>query len=208
MAVVVIFRGAYEQVGNTIALWTDSGVDRHIAGWSIPMTWFQALNPLFIFILTPPLVAYWTHRAKEGREPTSITKMATGAAIVAVSYLMLAAVAAWCDAEHVRASWIWLSLYFVVMTVGELFILPVGLGFFGRSAPEGYGATAIAIWFFAGFAGNIFAGALGTAWSIFSPALFFVVTGVVAAIAAASLLPFGKSAARAEGDTIQDAAKA
>jgi proton-dependent oligopeptide transporter, POT family len=204
MAVVVIFRGAYEQNGNTIALWTDSGVDRHVtAGWSIPMTWFQALNPLLIFLLTPPLVAYWTHRAKQGREPTSITKMAIGALIVAVSYLMLAAIAAWSDAEHARASWIWLALFFLVMTIGELFILPVGLGFFGRSAPAGYGATAIAIWFFAGFAGNIFAGALGTAWSTVSPAVFFAAVGVVGIVSALLLLPFEKSAARAERDLVR-----
>jgi POT family proton-dependent oligopeptide transporter len=204
MAVVVIFRGAYEQIGNTIALWTDSGVDRHVtAAWSIPMTWFQSLDPLLIFLLTPLLVAYWTRRAKQGREPSSITKMAIGAALVAVSYLMLAGVAAWSDAEHMRASWMWLTLWFVVFTVGELFILPVGLGFFGRSAPEGYGATAIAIWFFAGFVGNIFAGTLGTAWSSLSPAMFFAITGVIAGIAALLLLPFEKSAARAEGDLVR-----
>jgi POT family proton-dependent oligopeptide transporter len=209
MAVVVIFRGAYEQNGNTIALWTDSGVDRHVtAGWSIPMTWFQALNPLLIFLLTPPLVAYWTHRAKQGREPTSVTKMAIGAAIVAVSYLMLAVVAAWCDAEHMRASWVWLALYFLILTIGELFILPVGLGFFGRSAPAGYGATAIAIWFFAGFAGNLFAGALGVAWSSLSPTVFFAAVGVVGLISAALLLPFEKSAARAEGDLVRAPAQA
>jgi hypothetical protein len=55
--VVIIFRGAYEQNGNTIAPWTDVGVDRHVAGgWSIPLTWFQSLNPLVIFIGTPILV--------------------------------------------------------------------------------------------------------------------------------------------------------
>jgi POT family proton-dependent oligopeptide transporter len=209
MAIVVIFRGAYEQNGNTIALWTDSGVDRHVtAGWSIPMTWFQSLNPLLIFLFTPPLVAYWTYRAKQGREPNSITKMAIGAAIVALSYFMLAGVSVWCDVEHARASWIWLSLYFLILTIGELFILPVGLGFFGRSAPDGYGATAIAVWFFAGFAGNIFAGVLGTAWSMVSPAVFFALVGVVGLISAALLLPFGKSAARAEGDLVRSDAPA
>jgi len=73
-AIVVIFRGAYEQVGNTIALWADSGVDREIAaGWTIPMTWFQALDSLIVFAFTPLLVARWarTHGpfAADGRDP-------------------------------------------------------------------------------------------------------------------------------------------
>ncbi len=48
--VVVVYRGAYEQLGNTFAIWADQGVDRRIAaGLTIPMTWFQSLNPMFVF---------------------------------------------------------------------------------------------------------------------------------------------------------------
>ncbi len=46
-----IFRGAYEQVGNTVALWTDAGVDRALGGFVIPMTWFKALNPLLVITI-------------------------------------------------------------------------------------------------------------------------------------------------------------
>jgi proton-dependent oligopeptide transporter, POT family len=201
MAVIVIFRGAYEQIGNTVMLWTDSGVDRHlIAGWTIPRTWFQALDPLLIILLTPLLVAYWTRSAKLGREPSSIAKMATGAAIIAISYLMIAAVAAWCDARGIRASWIWLTLFFIVMTTGELFILPVGLGFFGRTAPAGHAATTIAIWFFAGFFGNLFAGALGTLWTQLPAGPYFSLIGAIAGVAGLLLLVFKKAAIRAEQD--------
>jgi POT family proton-dependent oligopeptide transporter len=95
MAVVIVFRGAYEQNGNTIALWTDVGVDRHVAGGlSIPLTWFQALNPLMIFIGTPILVGYWTWLGRRHREPSSVAKMATGALIVAISYALVAVVCA------------------------------------------------------------------------------------------------------------------
>ena len=96
MAVVIIFRGAYEQNGNTIALWTDSGVDRHLnAHLSIPLTWFQALNPLLIFLLTPILVSYWTRLAKTGREPSSVRKMVTGAMLLALSFAIIAVSSAW-----------------------------------------------------------------------------------------------------------------
>ena len=96
MAVVIVFRGAYEQNGNTIALWTDTGVDRHVlGGWLIPLTWFQALNPLIIFIGTPLLVAWWTRAGLKHREPASVTKMATGALIVAASFALIAVCASW-----------------------------------------------------------------------------------------------------------------
>ena len=52
IAIIVVFRGAYEQIGNTVALWADSAVDRSAGlGWTIPSTWFQALNPLLVFTI-------------------------------------------------------------------------------------------------------------------------------------------------------------
>ncbi len=77
-AIVVIFRGAYEQVGNTVALWADVGVDRQVtSGWSIPMAWFQALDPLVVFAATPLLVARWSRLAKRGIDTPSLLKMAS-----------------------------------------------------------------------------------------------------------------------------------
>jgi POT family proton-dependent oligopeptide transporter len=199
MAVVIVFRGAYEQNGNTIALWTDAGVDRHVtAGWQIPLTWFQSLNPLLIFLGTPPLVALWTWLGRRRREPASVTKMATGALITAASFALVAVVCLYSDAHHARSSWVWLAAFFGVMTLGELFILPVGLGLFGRLAPRGFEATAIAIWFFAGFVGNLFAGWLGLFWSRLSQPGFFALIAVVSLVAAALLAPFIAPTARAE----------
>jgi POT family proton-dependent oligopeptide transporter len=199
MAVVIVFRGAYEQNGNTIALWTDSGVDRHLTGQlSIPLTWFQALNPLLIFLLTPIFVSHWTRQARKGREPSSVRKMVTGAILVGLSFVLISLVSAHSAATHTRSSWIWLTLFFVVLTAGELFILPVGLGLFGRLAPKGFEATAIAIWFFAGFAGNLFAGGLGVLWSRLSQPQFFMLIAAVSTVAAALLLIFVPAGGRAE----------
>ncbi|RDJ00380.1 MFS transporter [Dyella solisilvae] len=192
-AIVVVFRGAYEQVGNTIALWASDGVDRHVtANWVIPMTWFQSLDSLVVFTATPLLVMRWARLAKRGVETPWLLKMAFGAAVVAASYLILAGVAAWSDAHGTRASWMWLVGWFVMMTLGELYILPIGLGLFGRMAPEGFRATSIATWFFAGFFGNLLAGALGTLWSDLSHGWFFALIGVVAGIAATLLYILGR----------------
>jgi POT family proton-dependent oligopeptide transporter len=186
-AVAVVFRVAYEQVGNTLPLWIEHA-DRQIGSFAIPMTWFQSLNPLLIFLLTPAFVARWLELARQGREPSALRKMATGALVVCSSYLMLAAVAAWYTRHGSTASWLWLVAFFVVMTTGELFILPVGLGLFGRLAPQRYAATSIALWFFAAFVGNLAAGALGALWSDVSPAEFFCLTAGAAAVSALGLL--------------------
>jgi POT family proton-dependent oligopeptide transporter len=191
-AIVVVFRGAYEQVGNTIALWANDGVDRHVtAGWSIPMTWFQSLDSLVVFTATPLLVLRWARLARRGIETPWLKKMAFGAAVVGASYLILAAVAAWSDAHGTRASWVWLVGWFVMMTLGELYILPIGLGLFGRMAPEGFRATSIATWFFAGFFGNLLAGALGTLWSGLPHGWFFALIGAVAGFAGVLLYILG-----------------
>ncbi|WP_201315798.1 peptide MFS transporter [Dyella sp. EPa41] len=191
-AIVVVFRGAYEQVGNTIALWASEGVDRHVtAAWSIPMTWFQSLDSLVVFTATPLLVIRWARLARRGIETPWLKKMAFGAAVVGASYLILAAVAAWSEAHGTRASWAWLVGWFVMMTLGELYILPIGLGLFGRMAPEGFRATSIATWFFAGFFGNLLAGALGTLWSSLTHGWFFALVGLVAGLAAALLYILG-----------------
>jgi POT family proton-dependent oligopeptide transporter len=192
-AIVVVFRGAYEQVGNTIALWTDQSVDRGLAsGWVIPMTWFQSINSVVVFTVTPLLVARWARLGRRGVETPLLARMAFGAAVVGGSYLLLAALSAWCEARGVRAHWGWLAAWFVVMTTGELYILPVGLALFGRLAPEGFRATSIATWFFAGFFGNLLAGALGTLWCGLSHARFFALIAAVAAVAAILLYMLGR----------------
>ena len=180
-----IFRGAYEQIGNTLALWTDTGVDRNWGGFVIPMTWFQALNPLLVISMTPLLLLHWSRRANVGRETSPARKMAIGALIVAMAYLLLAAVTAFVGTE--RASWLWLLAFFVILTLGELYILPTGLGLFARLAPPRLGATTVAGWFLAVFTGSLLAGVVGALWSRASHTGFFILLAGLATLAAALL---------------------
>ena len=75
---VTVFRAAYEQIGNTVALWADSGVDRAAGAFQIPMTWFQSLNPLFVMLLTPPLLAYWRRHSHKETQASLVRRMALG----------------------------------------------------------------------------------------------------------------------------------
>lgn len=185
---VTVFRAAYEQVGNTVALWADSGVDRAIGDFVIPMTWFQSLNPLFVMLLTPPLLAWWHRRAAAGVDQAPLRRMACGALIVAGAYLLLA-LAGWNagGAEGSATGWIWLVLFFLVLTIGELFILPTGLGLFARLAPRHLGSTTVAAWFLVTFAGSLSAGLVGGLWSRFAPGAFFALLAALAALSAGLL---------------------
>jgi POT family proton-dependent oligopeptide transporter len=197
LAVVVLFRGAYEQIGNTVALWAGNDIDRATgSGFVIPMTWFQSLNSLFVFLLTPFVVALWTWQAKTRGEPSSMTKMAIGALLVAASYVMLAAVSADADSAGTRAAWWWLVLFFALITTGELYVLPVGLGLFARMAPAGFGATAIAAWYFAAFGGNLLAGTIGARWKLIGHSGFFIAVAGLACVAAIALKALDRAVKR------------
>ena len=180
---VTIFRGAYEQVGNTVALWADVGVDRQLMGWTIPMTWFQSLNPLLVMLLTPGLLAVWRKRAGHGQNARIARRMALGALIVAAAYMLLSVV----TLTNAHAPWPWLFAFFFVFTLGELFVLPTGLGLFARLAPPGFGATTVAAWYLTIFSGSLFAGLVGTAWSWVDHQTYFALLALLAGLSAAAL---------------------
>jgi POT family proton-dependent oligopeptide transporter len=191
-----VFRSAYEQIGNTVALWTDVGIDRTLGAGIIPMTWFASLDPLLVFMMTPLLLAHWRRRTQAGSPGSAMRKMALGALIVGSAFLLLATVAFSAGTE--RASWVWLVLFYVIFTFGELYILPTGLGLFARLAPIGYGATTVAAWFFVICTGSLSAGIVGTLWDRISHAGFFALLAVISAIAGALLLALDPAIRRIE----------
>ena len=184
-AAVAVFRSAYEQVGNTVALWSDAGVDKMVGHFTIPMTWFIAINPLCVMLMTPLLLAWWRKREAAGFIPLPTQRMATGALIVGSSYLLLAGLA-W-TAGNSAVHWQWFVLFWLVLTFGELFILPTGLGLFARLAPPRVGVTTVGSWFLATFAGNLASGLVGSLWTYMSHRVFFVLVAVICLLSAIGL---------------------
>jgi POT family proton-dependent oligopeptide transporter len=183
MLPVSLFWGTYEQQGNTIALWADAHTDRHfnllfIAG-EIPVTWFQAFNPFMIFAFTPFIVAFW--RRQGAREPSTVTKMAIGCLLNATAYLVMVAAAA--HAGGAQASWLWLFGYFVVITVGELYLSPVGLSLVTKVAPLHLLSMMMGVWLATSFVGGFLAGYLGTFWSSMTKPSFFLMLAIISGLA-------------------------
>jgi len=187
-----LFWATYEQAGNTIALWADANTDRAInllgVSAEIPTTWFQAFNPFMIFAFTPFVVALWSFQAARGSEPSTISKMALGCFGVALSYLLLA-LAAW-HAGPGKASWLWLLAFFVILTVGELYLSPVGLSLVTKIAPIRILSMMMGVWLATSFIGGFLAGWLGSFWSRMEKPEFFLMIAAIAACASAAIFAF------------------
>jgi len=196
-----LFWAAYEQMGNTIILWADGYTDRsidplHLFGLSaqIPSTWFLAVNPFMIFAFTPLVVALWARQAARGTEPPTITKMAYGCFGVAIAYLIMAAAAlsasgiagtaaGAASGDAGKASWLWLFAYFVVITLGELYLSPVGLSFVTKVAPARLISLMMGVWLATSFTGGFLSGYIGSLWSRMTKPEFFLLVAGVAAVA-------------------------
>jgi POT family proton-dependent oligopeptide transporter len=189
---VTFFWATYEQQGNTIALWADDYTDRtiNLIVWAgqIPVTWFQAFNPFMIFAFTPFILALWKRQEETGREPSTVMKMAFGCFGVAAAYLILAAAAF--SAGGGKASWLWLTAYFVVLTIGELYLSPVGLSLVTKVAPARAVSMMMGVWLATSFTGNFIGGYLGSFWSSMAKDSFFMMIAAIAALAGLVILAF------------------
>ncbi len=184
-----LFWATYEQQGNTLVLWADANTDRTIdlLGFvtQIPTTWFLAFNPFMIFAFTPFVVALWARQAMHDSEPSSITKMALGCFGVTVANLIMAVAAL--SAGGGKASWLWLLFYFVVITVGELYLSPIGLSLVTKVAPLRILSMMMGVWLATSFVGGFLAGYLGSFWSRMDKPAFFLMIAAIAAVAAVAI---------------------
>jgi POT family proton-dependent oligopeptide transporter len=185
---VTFFWATYEQQGNTIALWADGHTDRSLGSFEIPATWFQAVNPFMIFAFTPWILALWKRQAARGREPSTVLKMAYGCFGTALAYLVLVAAAFVADGG--KASVLWLLLYFVILTVGELYLSPVGLSLVTKVAPARAISLMMGVWLSTSFTGGFLAGYLGSFWSDMAKGSFFMMIAIIAALAGLVILAF------------------
>jgi POT family proton-dependent oligopeptide transporter len=169
----VIFWGVYEQQGNTIQLFADRNTDWHIFGKELPSTWFQAVNPMFIFLLTPFLNLYWSRQSARGREAASVSKMAIGCMLLGVSFLPLMWVTSGLGPNQ-RISFLWLVGCTLIYTVGELYLSPIGLSLVTKVAPARLVSMLMGMWFLSSFFGNFLSGYLGTYYEKMSRPSFFL----------------------------------
>jgi POT family proton-dependent oligopeptide transporter len=197
-----LFWATYEQQGNTIALWADDYTDRYVnfGLWKgeIPVTWFQAFNPFMIFAFTPFVIALWAWQARRGSEPSTISKMALGCFGVTLANLIMAC-AAWSGAGE-AVSWLWLLGYFIVITIGELYLSPIGLSLVSKVSPARVVSMMMGVWLATSFVGNFLAGWLGSYWSSMNKMHFFLMIAGIAALAGLLIWAFNRPLKPVIGD--------
>ncbi|GAM97780.1 di-/tripeptide transporter [alpha proteobacterium U9-1i] len=192
IAVVILFRIAYEQSGNTITLWLNDRTERSLGGWDIPAPWFTSLNPLLIIVLTPFLMVYWRKRKAAGQEPNLFRRMAIGCALAGLACLIMVAAAYDYAASAAPVSALWVITYFVLLTLGELLVLPIGLALIGRLSPVQVASMMMGAWYIAKFVGSVSAGFIGTLWLTIPTELFFAIGAGSTFLAALILFWMGR----------------
>lgn len=156
---VVLFWMGFEQAGGTMNLFALEYTDRKIFGWMMPASYFQALNPLMIFILAPLFSIFfvWIDRRRGGF--SAPVKMALGMIILGLGFLVLAVAQEYANTVG-RISPMWLVLVYLLHTIGELFLSPVGLSMVTRLAPLQIASLMMGVWFTAVAVANYLAGTL------------------------------------------------
>ncbi|HNJ59349.1 MAG TPA: peptide MFS transporter, partial [Chitinophagaceae bacterium] len=156
---VIFFWGAFEQAGASLTIFADRQTDRHIFGWEMPASYFQSINPLAIIALAPVFSALWLTLGNKNAEPSTPKKMALGLVLVAVGYLLIAYAVKGVDAST-KVSMFWLFSLYIVHTMGELCLSPIGLSMVAKLSPLRFSSLLMGTWFLANAAANKFAGTL------------------------------------------------
>lgn len=128
---------------------------------------FQSINPFFVVILTPLIIAFFSFLRKRKREPTTATKIAYGLLISALSTLVMVWAVYYTDNGMNKASAWWLIGSYGVITVGELLLSPMGLSMVSKLAPLRLTALMMGGWQLATSIGNKLSGVLAKNWDKF-----------------------------------------
>eukprot|EP00963_Diacronema_lutheri_P009042 scaffold800_cov327-Pavlova_lutheri.AAC.11 len=175
-SLTIVFWAVYEQKSNTLALFEDREVNRYVGRFHVPTEWFQSIDALFILAFTPLVGMFWRYQNGRNQEPSPETKMGIGYVFASVSYLVLLLPVLLFS----QVGMVWIFLMIAVLTVGELFLSPIGLSFVSQNAPPQLGSFLMGVWFLASFAGNYLAGFLGTFYSTVGHAWFFALLSLLA----------------------------
>jgi POT family proton-dependent oligopeptide transporter len=127
----------------------------------------QSINPGWVIILTPLVVAFFTFLRRKGKEPSTPTKIAFGLFVSALSALvMVAAVKAGENGAEKVSAW-WLIGCYGVITIGELFLSPMGLSLVSKLSPPRITALMMGGWFLSTSIGNKLSGVLASMWDTY-----------------------------------------
>ncbi|OQB63545.1 MAG: Di-/tripeptide transporter [Bacteroidetes bacterium ADurb.Bin141] len=136
----------------------------------------QSINPFWVVVLTPVIVAFWSMLKRRNREPSTTWKIFYGFFITSLSTLVMVAATYACHNGMEKSSMLWLIASYGVITVGELCLSPMALSLVSKLSPPRLTALMMGGWFLSTSIGNKMSGVLASMWDGYEhKANFFLV---------------------------------
>jgi proton-dependent oligopeptide transporter, POT family len=180
-AAATVFWMAYEQAGSTLNLFASRNTNNAVLGHRFPPSWYQSLPPLFIILFAPVFAALWLRLGR--RNPSSPAKFALALLLLSLGFAVMIGAAA-AAAGGARVSPLWLVLSYLLQTLGELCLSPVGLSAMSVLAPARIAGLVMGVWFLALSVGNYLAGMASSVYETLPlTTLFTIVTATALATA-------------------------
>ncbi len=136
----------------------------------------QSINPFWVVVLTPVIVAFWSMLKRRNREPSTTWKIFYGFFITSLSTLVMVAATYACHNGMEKSSMLWLIGSYGVITIGELCLSPMALSLVSKLSPPRLTALMMGGWFLSTSIGNKMSGVLASMWDNYEhKANFFLV---------------------------------
>jgi len=176
--VISIFESiAYGQIFNVSSIWIQQHVALDLAGFRIPVPWFQAINSIFSICCVPLLFWIWRCQTSRGREPNELAKIGTGAWLAAASNLILVAAIFVSGAQLVNP--IWPFFYSAGLGISFLYYWPTLLALVSRAAPAKLNSTLMGLAFMSLFIANTLVGWIGGFYEKMPPGQFWAMHAAI-----------------------------
>jgi POT family proton-dependent oligopeptide transporter len=150
-----LFWGVFEQAGSTLNLFALERTNNVALGWEFPSTWWQSLNAVLIVLIAPIFAVIWIRLGP--RQPATATKFAFGLIGVGIGFLYLIP-GAQMTLGGAKVGISWLFMVYLIHTLAELTLSPVGLSAMTKLAPPRIVSLVMGIWFLGASIGNFLAG--------------------------------------------------
>lgn len=145
---------------------------------------YQSWNPFWVIFLTPVVVWFFGWRVRKGKPVPTAHKLLYGMMFTTAALLIMAVAGSMTDGGAVKVAGLWMAIFYLVITLGELCLSPIGLSLVTKLAPARLAGLAMGGWFLATSIGNKFSGFLGNVQNHMEPMWFFVfLAGLAAAVA-------------------------
>lgn len=154
------FWALFEQAGSSLNFFAQNCTDRHLGSWEMPATWFQSVNAICIIGFAPLFVLLWKKLDTLQKNPSIPVKFGVGILPLGLGFGILILGVSMAGGDATKISMLWLILLYVLHTLGELCISPVGLSAMTKLAPPSMSGLVMGAWFMSIAVGNYLAGNL------------------------------------------------